>query len=89
MTAKTKQPGFEEKLKTLEETVQKLEAGNLSLEESLDLFEQGIHLSRELQKALESAHVRITRLLDDGSEVPLEKPGMTSGDGDEENGSPE
>jgi len=68
---KPRVPGFEERLQELESLVRRLEEGNLPLEESLDLFERGIVLSRELQTALESAQVRVTRLLEDGREVAL------------------
>ena len=77
MTRAPKKPlGFEAQLKALEEIVAKLEEGSLPLEESLDLFEKGIRLSRELQGALQSASLRVTRLLegDPPAEVPLAAP---------------
>ena len=67
-----KPPGFEAQLRALEEIVARLEEGNLPLEESLELFEKGIRLSRELQAALQSASLRVTRLLD--GEPPAEAP---------------
>lgn len=73
MARKTSQPGFEERLKQLEGIVGQLEGGNLPLEESLDLFEKGITLSRELQKALESASLRVAKLLENGEEVPFDE----------------
>lgn len=75
MTRKGKGPGFEQRLQELESLVQRLEEGQLPLEESLDLFERGIALSKELQAALEAAQARVTRLLEDGSEAPLEEEG--------------
>jgi exodeoxyribonuclease VII small subunit len=78
-------PGFETQLKALEEIVARLEEGSLPLEESLDLFEKGIRLSRELQAALQSASLRVTKLLEGEppSEAPLDEPpaGEESGGG--------
>lgn len=81
-----KKEGFEEQLKELEALVGKLEGGDLPLEESLDLFERGIRLSRELQASLQKASLRVTRLLDGpgGKEVSLEVGGAPDGDGESE-----
>lgn len=56
---------FETSLEALEEIVHKLEQGDLPLEESLGLFERGIHLSRECQERLSQAERRIEILLRD------------------------
>jgi exodeoxyribonuclease VII small subunit len=53
---------FEALYKRLEESVAKLEGGNLSLEESLALYEEGMKLARECQKLLQDAELRVTRL---------------------------
>ena len=74
MTRRAKGPGFEERLAELESLVRRIEEGQLPLEESLDLFERGISLSRELQTTLEAAQSRVTRLLEDGREAPLPSP---------------
>jgi exodeoxyribonuclease VII small subunit len=58
-------PSFEEALKQLEAIVQKLEKGELALEESLALYEQGIHLSRLCHAKLEEAEGKIEMLLKD------------------------
>ncbi len=50
---------FEQKLSDLEAVVAKLETGELSLEESLKAYEQGIALTRECQSMLEKAQLRI------------------------------
>jgi exodeoxyribonuclease VII small subunit len=50
---------FEDVLGELEEIVTKLEAGDLPLEASLDLFEKGVALSRECRTRLENAERRI------------------------------
>ncbi len=58
---------FEESIKELEGIVEKLEKGDASLDASLDLFEQGIKLSKSCQKMLESAEKRVSVLLKDDS----------------------
>ena len=61
---------FEESLKRLGEIVDALEKGELPLEESLRLFEEGVALSRLTQTKLDSAEKRIEVLLsvrDDGT----------------------
>ena len=57
---------FEEQLKTLESVVEKLERGDLPLEESLSLFEQGVTLSEACKKELEAAEGRVQVLLQRG-----------------------
>jgi exodeoxyribonuclease VII small subunit len=54
---------FESSLKELEEIVDQLEGGDLSLEKSLELFEQGVRLSRECQKRLDDAERKVEILL--------------------------
>jgi len=68
-------PSFEDALKQLEEIVQRLEKGELALEESLRLYEEGIRLSRLCHGQLEQAEGRIEVLLKDarGEPVPDEK----------------
>ncbi len=56
--------GFEKQLKELEDIVAKLEDGSRPLEESLQLFESGIKLSRELQAALQKASMKVSTLLE-------------------------
>ena len=56
---------FEEALKELEETVGKLEDGELSLDASLGLFEKGVKLTKFLRKELEKAEKKIDILLKD------------------------
>ena len=58
---------FEEQLKTLETVVEKLERGELSLEESIRLFEQGVNLTDACKQELEAAEGRIQVLLQRGN----------------------
>ncbi len=57
--AKPATPDFEAALAELEQIVQRLEQGDLSLEESLRQFERGVELTRGCQKALRQAEQKI------------------------------
>ena len=59
---------FEEAMKELEETVKKLESGEATLNESMELFEKGIALSRTCQKILNDAQFKITKLISSSDE---------------------
>jgi len=68
---------FEQALSALEALVEKLESGELSLEESLMHFERGIALTRACQKSLADAEQRVKVLMQtDGRErlAPFEPP---------------
>lgn len=58
-----KKPEFERSLARLEEIVRKLENTNLSLDEAMKLFEEGVTLSRDCQKQLEQAEGRVEILM--------------------------
>lgn len=62
---------FEASLEALERIVQELEQGDLPLEKSLELFEQGIGLSRQCQERLSQAERRIEVLLRDNQGRPV------------------
>jgi exodeoxyribonuclease VII small subunit len=55
---------FEHSLDELESLVQRLEKGDLSLDESLATFERGIALFRSCQGVLEQAELKVNRLID-------------------------
>jgi len=57
---------FEEQLTALESVVERLEKGELSLEDSVRLFEEGIKLSNACKKELEAAEGKIQLLVDKG-----------------------
>jgi exodeoxyribonuclease VII small subunit len=59
----TKEPGFEQSLKELESLVEKMEQGDLSLEDSLSHFERGVQLSRACQTALKEAEQKVEILM--------------------------
>ncbi len=56
-------PSFEQAVERLAEIVQKLERGDLPLEESLVLFESGVKLARSAQARLDQAERRVEELL--------------------------
>ncbi|KXG78158.1 Exodeoxyribonuclease 7 small subunit [Fervidicola ferrireducens] len=56
---------YEEAIARLEEIIEKLEQGNLSLEESLSLFEEGIKLTKICTKILDEAEGRVQVLIKD------------------------
>jgi len=62
---------FETSLEALEQIVRQLEDGDLPLEKSLELFEQGIRLSRECQERLSQPERRIEILLRDNQGRPV------------------
>ena len=65
---------FEDCLTRLEQIVSALEAGNLPLEESLKVFEEGVQLSRHCAKYLDEAERRIEMLAKDDSGNTISKP---------------
>ena len=62
---------FEASLEALEQIVRELESGDLPLERSLELFEDGIRLSRQCQERLNQAERRIEVLLRDNQGRPV------------------
>lgn len=54
---------FEKKLTRLEEIVQKMEKGDLALDESMKLFEEGVKLSRDCQTQLTKAEAQVKKLV--------------------------
>lgn len=84
--AATQTPNFEAQLASLERIVRELERGDLPLEQSLELFEQGVRLSRECQERLNEAERRIEVLLrgGDGSTlaVPFESDELIEDEGE-------
>ncbi len=63
---------FEDKLQELEKIVEKLENGQLSLDESLGLFEKGIKLVRECDTNLKCARQKVKKLIEENNVVKSE-----------------
>ena len=69
MNEKTeKLPDFEKSLAELESLVERLESGQLSLDDSLKQFKRGVELTRHCQGVLEQARQTVEQLLDTGDE---------------------
>ena len=62
---------FEDQLEELEKVVERLERGDLSLDESVGLFERGVHLSNDCKTQLASAESRIQVLLEPTEDGPV------------------
>jgi exodeoxyribonuclease VII small subunit len=77
MAKKKQKNTFEENLFRLEEIGKELDEGDLGLEKSIALFEEGIQLSKSCITALQKAELKITKLKNDLSEI-------TSGEDEEE-----
>ncbi|MCI8518602.1 MAG: exodeoxyribonuclease VII small subunit [Clostridia bacterium] len=63
---------FEEAIKKLEEISKELESGNLSLDESVNKFEEGMKLSKTCTKILNEAEKRINILINNAGEISEE-----------------
>lgn len=63
---------FEEQMESLEEIVEELEKGELSLEDSVSKFEEGIKISKQCNKTLEEAEKKITILVNQEGEMKEE-----------------
>ena len=72
---------FEQSLDELEQLVQKMEQGEMSLEDSLAAYERGIGLYRRCQTALEQAELRV-RMLTDPAQPEKSEPFQQAGDVD-------
>lgn len=71
MKAKTKT--FEEKMQRLEEIVRAMERGDVALEESLKLFQEGTELVRSCGKQLEEAKMQVTKITAGADGAPQEE----------------
>jgi exodeoxyribonuclease VII small subunit len=63
---------FEAALEELEQLVERMETGELSLEESLKAFERGVVLTRDCQNALKDAELRVQALTETDAGLSLE-----------------
>lgn len=64
---------FEEQIKELEDIVSKLEGSEVSLDETLSLFEKGIKLTKACQKILDNAENKVKVLMSDNSGEMVEE----------------
>jgi exodeoxyribonuclease VII small subunit len=64
MSGEQQELSFEQAFRDLENTVQRLEGGDLSLEEAIALYEQGMRLAQRCNEALDAAELRVEQLDD-------------------------
>ena len=62
---------FEEKMNRLEKIISKLENEKLGLEESVQLYEEGKKLTKELQEELDKSMKKLAYIVEDGEVVPF------------------
>ena len=72
MVRDNKAPDFEEALAELESLVERLERGDLPLDEALKTFERGVELTRHCQSSLKAAQQKVEILLKRGSSPSVE-----------------
>ena len=65
MSTPTRSNNFEKSLAELEKIVAQLEQGELSLDEAMQAFEQGVKLTRSCQQTLDAAEQKVRILLDE------------------------
>ena len=83
MAAKKKAASFESALEELEQLVERLESGDLPLDEALADFERGVKLTRECQQKLASAEQKVKVLMEEEGkvqELPFDTEDDFSGD---------
>lgn len=69
MPRKKTELDFEQSLKALETLVQQMEQGELTLQQSLEAFEEGVKLTRACQQQLETAEQRVQVLVEKQGEI--------------------
>ena len=72
MARNSKVPDFEQALTELEALTERLELGDLPLDEALKLFERGVALTRHCQSSLQAAQQKVEILLKRGGELQAE-----------------
>lgn len=80
--AKSKEPTFEDAMERLEGIVRELEEADLPLEKSLEIFEEGVRLSRLLNRKLGEAEAKVEILLGEKEGEKETRPFGTAEEGD-------
>ena len=73
MAEKIEALSFEEALVVLNETLEKLEAGDLPLSEALSLYEYGMSLAKHCNEQLDTAELRLKKLAPSGEVEPFDE----------------
>ena len=79
MAKESKQESFEQLYAKLEDSVARLEAGGLSLDEAIALYEEGMMQAKRCQERLDEAEQRITRLKESFASLPRKDNGAQGG----------
>ena len=69
----TENKTFEENMKRLEQIVRAMERGDVALEESLKLFQEGTELVRSCGKLLDDAELQVKKIMTDANRLPVEE----------------
>ena len=69
----SKKPTFEENISRLEQIVRAMERGDVALEESLKLFQEGTELVRVCEKLLDDAQLQISKITTGADGAPVEE----------------
>jgi len=75
------EPGFDQILARLREVVTRLESGDLTLEQSLQIYEEGVQLARRGQQLLATAERRVEILVSASGGIEVAPFGAAEGDG--------
>lgn len=67
---------LEEMLEALEKCTEKMEAGEMTLEESFLTFKEGMELVKKCNESIDKVEKEVVKLMDDGTVEPLEEMGM-------------
>ena len=70
-----KKRSLEEMLSSLEECVNRMETGELTLEQSFEAFKEGIELVKQCNESIDMVEKEVVKLMDDGSIEPLDEVG--------------
>jgi len=83
MARKPRATDLESSLESLEALVERMESGELSLEESLKAFEEGVRLTRQCQQSLQQAEQKVRVLMEQSEEAepePFDSPDESDAD---------
>ncbi|KQU59661.1 exodeoxyribonuclease VII small subunit [Bacillus sp. Leaf406] len=72
--AKKNEPTFEEAIAQLEEIVEKLEVGEVPLEQAIDYYQKGMNLSKYCHDTLQQAENKLTKMMTDEGEQTIDLP---------------
>ncbi len=72
MAKKNEQNTFDQSLKKLEEVVKRLETGELTLEDSIELYQEGMELARQCHVKLEAAEQKVQQIVRENDQLRIE-----------------